>query len=288
MEFVFLGTAAAEGIPAAYCRCAQCEGVRKRGGVEIKSRSALRIGAQTQIDISPDNHWQMLRHGLDMYDVRHLLITHTHADHFGLTQLTDKTMAEVRNGEPLVIYMSRPGKEYVFTLRRGLHDERATLERLESWFPVVALEYFSRYAVGDFTVETVKGNHTGSTEEEKSINYLVTAPGGRSLFYALDTGYYLEETWEFLEDKHTDLLVMECTFGARTDRGEFPSDHLDIASFLRMLERMSAIGFIDGGTTIFATHVNPHQGLAHREIQERFDQSPVRVTVAYDGLRTEL
>ena len=97
-----------------------------------------------------------------------------------------------------------------------------------------------------------------------------------------------DETWEFLEDRRTDVLIMDCTFGGRTDRGEFPAGHLDIASFLRALERMDAIGFIDGATRIFATHFNPHQGLTHHQMQERFDRSAFEVTVAYDGLRAEL
>jgi hypothetical protein len=53
---------------------------------------------------------------------------------------------------------------------------------------------------------------------------------------------------------------------------------------INMVERMMRIGFIDGQTSIFATHINPHQGLSHDELQEHFDDSGVKVTVAYDGL----
>ena len=117
--------------------------------------------------------------------------------------------------------------------------------------------------------------------------YLITLPDGGKLLYALDTGYYTDETWEYLRGRQTDTLIMDCTFAGRTDRGEYPSGHLDGASFVKMLEKMNSSGFIGPRTKIFATHFNPHQGLTHDGIQEFFDRSAFSVTVAYDGLRFE-
>lgn len=39
MKIKYLGTAAAEGIPALFCRCDICKEARKRGGREIRTRS---------------------------------------------------------------------------------------------------------------------------------------------------------------------------------------------------------------------------------------------------------
>ena len=116
------------------------------------------------------------------------------------------------------------------------------------------------------------------------MNYLFRFPNGQRLFYALDTGYYAEETWTYLKDRKTDILILEATFGGKTDRAEYPDGHLDISAFIKMLERMTSIGFIDDHTRIFATHINPHQGLSHDELQARFDATDFTVTVAYDGL----
>ncbi len=285
MEITFLGTGAAEGIPAAYCRCSACSGVRERGGIELKTRSALRVGRHFQIDISPDNYRQTLMHGMDMFDIEHLLITHTHGDHFALTGITDKTMSEVTNNKPLNIYMSEPAKKFVMKFLDALSKSGEDKEKFEREFPVSGLEYYKEYSIGELVVETVKGNHTAWAGIEKSINYLIRMPDGKKLLYALDTGYYVDETWNYLKERNTDILIMDCTFGGRTDRGEFPDGHLDIESFLKMLERMTEIGFIDNKTDIYATHFNPHQGLTHFEMQDRFNESSFRVTVAYDGLK---
>ena len=285
MEVVFLGTGAAEGVPAAYCRCSDCSGVRARGGREVKSRSSIRIGKHYQVDISPDHYWQMLRHGLDMYDLEHVLISHTHEDHFALPGLTDKTMAKETNDKPLAVYLSKPGRDYLDRILKALSISDRELAKWEGRFHFVGVDYFGTYTVGELTVETVKANHTTVAEGEYAVSYLVTLPNGRRLLYALDTGYYLDETWEYLTGKRIDSLIMDCTFAGRTDRGEYPAGHLDLASFMKMLGRMSETGFIDADTGVYATHFNPHQGLTHDEIQQAFDESPFSVTVAYDGLR---
>jgi phosphoribosyl 1,2-cyclic phosphate phosphodiesterase len=152
----------------------------------------------------------------------------------------------------------------------------------------VGLEYFREYAVGGLTVETVKGNHTARGVDEYSINYLVAMPHGKKLLYACDTGYYTDDTWEYLSGRRVDTLILECTFAGRTDRGEFPGGHLDFPSWFKTLERMAGIGFIDERTAVYATHFNPHQGLDHFEINDRMRRSAWHATAAHDGLRIEV
>lgn len=288
MELIFLGTGAAEGVPAAYCRCAVCQGVRQRGGVEIKTRSSLRVGPHHQIDISPDHYCQMIRAGTDMYDVEHVLVTHTHQDHFTLSALCDKEMSQVHNGKPLSLYMSEPAKKYVEALIANMSLSEEDKRWIDSNLVFHGLEYYQEYAIGGFLVRTIKGNHTAYGVNEYSINYLLDLPHGKSLLYACDTGFYQEETWAYLAGKRVDTLILECTFAGQTDRGEFPVGHLDLASYLTMLRRMAGIRFIDARTAVFATHFNPHQGLDHFSIHDRLQHSPYRAAAAYDGMLVQV
>ena len=285
MELIFLGTGAAEGVPAAYCRCAACQSARQRGGVEIRTRSSLRVGPHHQIDVSPDHYGQMIRAGVDMYDVEHVLITHTHGDHFALSALMDKGMSQTTNGKPISLYLSDPAKMYVEDLIGRLSLSAGDMKWINANLELIGLRYFQDYAIGGLDVRTLKGNHIANGVNEYSINYLVGLPGGKTLLYACDTGFYQEETWEYLAGKRVDILILECTYAGRTDRGEFLKDHLSIASFLTMLKRMEHIGFTDARTTVYATHINPHQGLDHAGIQERLQNSPYNASTAYDGLR---
>lgn len=59
------------------------------------------------------------------------------------------------------------------------------------------------------------------------------------------------------------MKVLTCN--VRTSRGEFPDGHLDIAGFLKTVERMTEIGFIDGESHLYGTHIDPRQGQANPE-----------------------
>jgi phosphoribosyl 1,2-cyclic phosphate phosphodiesterase len=288
MELIFLGTGAAEGAPAAYCRCATCQGVRERGGVELRTRSSLRVGRHHQIDLSPDHYGQTIAAGTDMYDVEHVLVTHTHEDHFTLTALLDKQMSNETNGLPLSVYLSEPGRAYVERLIAGIAFSVDDLRWIRKNLELVGLEYFHEYAIGGLSVQTVKGNHPARGVDEQSINYLVGTSDGKRFLYACDTGFYREDTWSYLAGKRVDAVILECTFAGRTDRGEFPESHLDLPSWFKMLERMARIEFIDDRTSVYATHFNPHQGLGHFEIHERLQRSAWRATAAHDGLRVHV
>jgi phosphoribosyl 1,2-cyclic phosphate phosphodiesterase len=286
MELRFLGTAAAEGVPAMYCRCQACMTARKRGGKDIRTRSSFRIGSRYQIDLGPDANWQMHRLGIDMYDVEHLFITHTHDDHFQLEEIVAKTMSFGfgANGKPLDIYVSLPGWQWLNKLLPVLYErQRYENPTFAEQFRVHALAYFQIYPFGELLVETLKGGHVVRGGRERAMQYLMHLPDGRRLLYALDTGWFPDETWEFLQQKHIDILILDCTFGVRTDRPTYPEGHLDIASFVKALERMTAIGAIDTTTRIFATHISSHQGALHEEMQAHFDETSFPVTVAYDG-----
>jgi phosphoribosyl 1,2-cyclic phosphate phosphodiesterase len=288
MEFVFLGTGAAEGVPAAYCRCPACQGVRGRGGIEIKTRSSARIGPHHQIDIGPDHYGQMSRAGVDMYDVEHILVTHSHEDHFDFYGLSAKQMTRETNNKPINVYVAETARGYLEGMLESMKPSANDLAWIAANIVVHGLRYFSDYTIGGFTVHTVKANHTAHGVGEYAINYLIEMPHGRTLLYACDTGYYADETWAYLEGRRVDTLIMECTFAGKTDRPEFPGGHLDLPSYFKTLERMEKIGFIDARTSVYATHFNPHQGLDHNDIHKRLQDSRFHAVAAYDGLRAEV
>lgn len=292
MQITFLGTGAAEGVPAVFSRTDEAMRIRKSGGRNLRTRNSLRIGNHHQIDFSPDNFWQMHRCGLDMYDIDHILITHSHEDHFVYDQIIAKEMPAGTNGRPLNIYLSTKAADWLERqiscsgLLESVTEEEA--RKFRGRYPVHPLDHGKSYRVGSLELFTLPGNHRVAATGERSINYLITFPNGDTLLYALDTGYYTDDTWEMLTGRHIDTLIMDCTFGGRTDRGEFPAGHLDASSFLKAIERMKQIGCLDTHSTIYATHINPDQGLDHEGLTRFFDASPHEVVVAYDTLSFEL
>jgi phosphoribosyl 1,2-cyclic phosphate phosphodiesterase len=235
--------------------------------------------------MAPDSFSQTVRYGLDLTELEHLLVTHTHDDHLCLTEILGRECAVPVPPQPLHIYLNRAGIPWALGLLRAYMPRAGKAEMeaaLDTYLPLLeVLRGLAR--AGDLEVTAVKANHRAFGEGEFGQNYIVKLQDGRRLFYALDTGWYGEETWEFLTGRRADILAMDCTFGG-ADRGPRPDGHLDIRSMLNMLERLQACGVVGSATRIYATHINHKHSLLHEEMQRVFGQSGFAVTVAYDGL----
>ena len=82
MKLQFLGTGAAEGAPAIFCKCEVCQELRRRGEKEYHTRSQYLIDDTLGIEFPPDAYFHALRFDVDLTKMKHLLITHSHMDHF--------------------------------------------------------------------------------------------------------------------------------------------------------------------------------------------------------------
>ena len=78
MKILFMGTAAAEGVPALFCQCSHCRYAWEHGGKEIRGRCGAMIDGRLKIDFGPDSYAHMLKYHLDYLSMRALLITHAH------------------------------------------------------------------------------------------------------------------------------------------------------------------------------------------------------------------
>ena len=87
MKLTYLGTAAAEGWPALFCRCAYCQKALEKGGRNLRTRSQAMVGDDLLIDFPADSFSHMQQNGLNFSAVKYLLITHSHMDHFSPTDL---------------------------------------------------------------------------------------------------------------------------------------------------------------------------------------------------------
>ena len=82
MKIQFLGTAAAEGVPAMFCNCPVCGGVRALGQAEFRTRTQVLIDGKLSVDFPPEAYFHSLKYGFNCADIRYLLVTHSHMDHF--------------------------------------------------------------------------------------------------------------------------------------------------------------------------------------------------------------
>lgn len=71
MIITFLGTAAANAFPEAFCKCRNCAQARRLGGPSLRKRSAALINNDLLIDLGPDIMAASHMHGCPLDDVRY-------------------------------------------------------------------------------------------------------------------------------------------------------------------------------------------------------------------------
>ncbi|MBC2581495.1 MBL fold metallo-hydrolase [Clostridium sp. DJ247] len=288
-NLMFLGTGAAEGIPNPLCGCEICNNARKVGGKELKLRSLFRINEMVQIDFGPDVMAASMKHNIDMTELKHILITHTHSDHLCLSELLLKEMVNGDNDHKINIYVSQRAYQWVMeqlkSFRMGESNFANSPVIKDKIIEFIPLEYYKVYEIENMKVVPLKGAHYSFGINENSNNYLITLEDGRTLFYGVDTGYPLDETIEYLKEKHIDLLIIECTFAGERRKEEKPFGHLDLISVIRVLEVFNANGTIDKNTKVYLTHINHKHHLTHALLEQEVKKySKFQIIVAYDGL----
>ncbi len=279
---IFLGTSAGEGLPNPFCRCRICENARKVGGREIRTRSSFMLDSKTVIDIGADFLTQAFLRGIALDEVENVLFTHMHDDHFNYTFLWERAVRREGGNHPLTVWTSEQGYRFF----EELYFTQPALGTKNNCRDVtfVKMKWGETYTVGDYTVMPLRGHH-GTVFEETSTNYLIEKDG-RTLYYALDSGYFLEDTFAALEGRKLDTLIMECTFPRRDNPCvQENSGHMDPFMCIKTLDRLNETGAITADTAIYFTHISPY-GSTHAELCDYVAalDKPYRITVAYDGL----
>ena len=82
MKLHYLGTAAAEAIPAVWCNCEVCKKIRKTRGKDVRTRSQVLINDDLMVDFPQDSYMHMLQNDLEFYKLKYVIFTHSHQDHF--------------------------------------------------------------------------------------------------------------------------------------------------------------------------------------------------------------
>ena len=90
VEYQYLGTGAAEGMPATFCACPVCLRSMQEGGKSLRMRACTLLGEDVLIDLSPDIHAQKLRFGLRLDRLKCIVFTHSHPDHQDIYALQNR------------------------------------------------------------------------------------------------------------------------------------------------------------------------------------------------------
>lgn len=284
MRITFLGTAAANAFPEAFCRCANCEQARLLGGPSLRKRSALLVNDDLLIDLGPDIMAASQWHGCSLTNVSYCLQTHPHADHMDLSHLLSRSREYGTIGAPCLHFYASAE-----TLQRAAQTFERDLEgysllsaeaerRLN--LRVHAIEPLQLTSMGRYRVTALPANHAPTMG---AMLYAVEADG-RSLFYGVDTAALPEPVWRAFHDRQMrfDVVILDHTYGPNQEG----SDHLSARQVIEHVARMRAEGLLAPHGRAFATHIAHEGNPAHPELVEFAGQHGYEV--AYDGLVVEV
>lgn len=244
MVIKYLGTAAAEGIPALFCDCDVCRKARLLGGKDVRTRSQAIIDGKLLLDFPCDTFMHLIKNDLDLCDVSACLITHVHDDHF-----YPRDMSYIRRG------FSHPPKGYVFTVYGSediLDGTKQYEEESDGMLKFVAVKPFVPFDLLGFAVTPLKALHGTSNP----YIYIIEKDG-KTLLYAHDTGIFPDETWDYLRGKRLDMISLDCTEGAKETLSYDAHMCLGFASECR--DRLASESVIDSGTVCVLNHFS-HNG----------------------------
>lgn len=193
MKVQYLGTGAAEGVPAVFCNCEYCRGLRVRmaagrAGREVRSRSQVILDGELSVDFPPDAYSHSLAHGVDLSAIKYLLVTHSHMDHFYAHDfiLRGYKYAHEMTEAQLTIF----GNAEVCSVFR----EDTRREMKDSVAPNIDLRTVGAYqelAFEDWRAYTFPAQHSS----KEPLLYLIER-GGKRVLHLTDTGK-LPDAWIF-------------------------------------------------------------------------------------------
>ena len=285
MKFQYLGTGAAEGVPAVFCHCPACREIRRRGESEFHSRSQLLIDGEVCVDFPPDAYYHSLRFGADLAAVRYLLVTHSHMDHF---YAHDFILRGYKYAAGISTKLQIFGNEEVKKVfdectRREMRPDVLSKTEMTTVRP---FEPFVFGQSGEYTAVALKANH--SKTECAYVYYFEKA--GKVYLHLTDTGRLPEETLDFLEEyarargKTAALVTFDSTFlfyeaGANARHMGLPDNAAMKGEFLRRK-------IADVHTAYVMTHYS-HNNFPFRETLERAERE-YGFRAAYDGMTLEI
>lgn len=279
MDLTFLGTAASEGYPVAFCACENCERARALGGPNLRNRSAALVDGVLLLDLGPDVMAASLAHGIPLTAVRYCLLTHEHEDHLATSHLKARSPVNGVETPRLTLYATAGALARATTdIQADLPSDGLLQPDLQRKLNLDACPIAPGETVhaGPYRVTAVPAAHDARLTP---LLYAIERDG-HALFYATDTGPLPDAAWEVLAawGGQFHAVALDHTFGLKGRS----AGHNNADQFVETVDRLRADGLLADGCRVFAHHIGHHSNPDH-EALSRYAAAR-GYEAAYDGL----
>ena len=282
MKIQYLGTGAAEGVPALFCNCTYCRGLRARLAAgertrELRTRMQVLLDGELSVDFPPDAYAHMAG-GVDFSAIRYLLVTHSHMDHFYAHDfiLRGYKYAQEMAADVLTIYGNR---EVCDVFRECTRREMK--ESVKANVRTMPVGAFEEIAFDDWRAYSMPAHHSS----KDPLLYLIER-NGRHYLHLCDTGRIPDDSMDFLKalKKRADVVSCDCTF--LWDDADCGARHMNLKEADYTRERLRRAGVVDGDTKFVITHFS-HNSAPTEEAVLRAERE-YGFLAAYDGMTLEV
>ena len=235
-----------------------------------RGSSATLIGQTCLIDAGPTVPAFLARCGADPTRIAHVVITHSHSDHF--QPATIAALSKARHGR-LTVWASPQALAALDGVPCVRREVRPGLN----------------FRCGRLAFTALPANHITGHSDEQTYNYLVES-GGWTLLYALDGAWMLASAklllTKALGGRPLDAVVWDATCGAMINDWRF-AEHNDLAMIDSMRAAMLGAGLVSPGTKHVFDHVArtlwPEEAKACAALAAQYSG-----TLAEDGMSLEI
>ena len=261
MNLTFVGTGAADWPRDAVFEREAMERGDQRGF------TATLLDGHVLIDCGPHAIAEMRLLGIDLGAIHHVLITHSHGDHFCVDAIQE--LASNRGDGGLCVH----GDREALSCLQGLPEIKCC-----------PLSPGTAAAVGNYTVLPLAANHPLPNPAEVPLHYLIE-DGMKHLLHATDGAWLLPGTSRQIRTTKLDAIVWDATIGEILDDGRV-FEHNSLPMLRLMAAAFRGCGVLAPDTRIFLTHLARTLHDDHRTIAGAYARDGF--TVVYDGMRASV
>lgn len=288
MKITFLGSGAAEGIPAIFCNCEVCKTARAEK--RMHTRCQVLVNEDLLVDFPPDTYYRALANGVDLSLVQYALITHSHSDHFYPEDFVMRGLwSSYGLRSPLRVYGSGAVARKIARLGAGFPAGKREYQPVAECngytvYPqsteYLTVRPYSKTRAGRYTFFALPSEHI---PKEPSYMYAISDGDGKSFLFLCDTAYPSREALDFLQKTGfcADVAAYDATFGLQKPG----YGHMNLEDDRRLKQELLHRGIAKRDTLHVLTHISHNVA---KNLKDFLSEAEKDFLVARDGLTLEV
>ncbi len=226
------------------------------------------------IDFPPDTYAHALGYSLQLGKIKHLLVTHSHMDHFFPVELIHRHEHFGHHAEGMLHVYGNEAVEEAFY--GAVLIDRFRVHPLDEAVKFVRLKPFGDFMADGYHIIPVPADHD---KREQCFIYIIEKDG-KCILYGHDTGMALSrEAWDCIFSHKYGLVSLDATMGKKQTDGY----HMGLPDGIAFVKLLEAQGCLQEDTVKVINHFSHNGEMTHQQLEEFAETHGMKA--AFDGMK---